>query len=51
MAAITFASYSEISGPDPIVALGAGTSGGIDAAVHDTIAHGEPPPARGGLLC
>ncbi len=35
---LTFAAYSEIFGLDPLVALGSGTSGGIQmAAVMDTI--------------
>src|SRR5688500_14175776 len=37
---LTFAAFSEISGLDPIVALGHGTSGGIQmAAVYDTLMH------------
>src|SRR5690606_22378668 len=35
---LTFAAYQEIAGLDPIVALGSGTSGGIQtSAVYDTI--------------
>jgi peptide/nickel transport system substrate-binding protein len=40
---LTFASYSEIFGLDPIVALGNGTSGGIEmATIYDTIMRYNP---------
>jgi peptide/nickel transport system substrate-binding protein len=40
---LTFASYSEIFGLDPLVALGSGTSGGTEmTTIYDTIMRYEP---------